>query len=144
VETLIKQDLMTRWTGSTEHLHISFDQASEKAAEWALWFEVSFRIFLKSLYTAWRTEVVRSTFIRANHCFRVSQGDLHPAYRVHKFFLSISSHWSIQGILLLNYSNKIPNCDHGFKPRFRQSLCLGKAGPDHSRLLCLLFLQCNR
>ena len=49
---------MTRRPGSTEDLHIGFDQASEKAAEWALWFEVSFGIFLKSPYTAWRTEVV--------------------------------------------------------------------------------------
>jgi len=83
---------MARRPGATENLQISFDQASEKAAEWTLWFEVSFGIFLKSLYTAWRTEVVRSTFIRANHCFRVSPNDLHPAYRVNKYFLPISSH----------------------------------------------------
>jgi len=83
---------MARRPGATENLHISFDQPSEKAAEWALWFEVSFRVFLKSLYTAWRTKVVRLSFIRANQGVRVSPGDLHPAYRVHKFFLSISSH----------------------------------------------------
>ena len=92
MEALIKLDLMTRWTGSTEDLHIGFDQPSEKAAEWALRFEVSFGIFFKSPYTALSTEIVRSTIIRANHCVRVSPGDLHPAYRVHNFFLRMSSH----------------------------------------------------
>jgi hypothetical protein len=86
---------MARRPGATENLHISFDQASEKAAKWALWFEVSLGIFLKSLYTAWRTKVVRSALIYANQGVRVSAGDLHPAYRVHKFSLSISSHRSI-------------------------------------------------
>lgn len=83
---------MTRRTGATENLQISFDQASEKAAEWPLWLEVSLGILLKGLYTAWRTEVVRSALIGANQGVRVSPGDLHPAYRVHKIFLSISSH----------------------------------------------------
>ena len=86
---------MTRGAGSTKNLLVSFDQASEKAAEWALWFEVSLGIFLKSLYTAWRTEVVRSALIGANQGIRISPGDLHPAYRIHKFFLTISFHWSI-------------------------------------------------
>ena len=92
METVINLDLMTRRPGSTENLHISFDQASEKAAEWALWFEVFFGIFLKSPFTAWRTKVVRSALIHANQGVRVSPSDLHPAYRVHKFFLSISFH----------------------------------------------------
>jgi len=89
---VIQLDLMTRWTGSTENLHISFDQTSEKAAEWALWFEVSFGIFLKSLYTAWRTKVIRLALIHADQGVRISPGDLHPAYRVHKFFLGANRH----------------------------------------------------
>jgi hypothetical protein len=87
---------MTRRPGSTENLHIRFNQASEKAAEWALRFEVSCGIFLKSLYTAWCTKVVRLSFIHANQGIRVSPGDLHPAYWAHKFFLAISSDWSIR------------------------------------------------
>ena len=84
--------LMTRRPGSTEDLHIGFDQASEKAAEWPLWFEVSFGIFLKGLHTARRTKVVRSAFIGAHRGVRIPRLDLHPAHRVHKFFLTISSH----------------------------------------------------
>ena len=86
---------MTRRSGSTENLHIGFDQASEKATEWPLWLEVSFGILFKGLHTAWRTKVVRSAFIGANHCVRISTGDLHPAHRVHKIFLCMSSHWSM-------------------------------------------------
>ena len=88
----IQLDLVTRRPGSTENLHISFDQASEKAAEWALWFEVSFWIFLESPYAAWRTKVERLALIGAYHCLRVFPGDLHPAYRVYYFFFCISSH----------------------------------------------------
>jgi len=83
---------MARRPGATKNLHISFDQASEKAAEWALWFEVSFRIFLKGPYTAWGTKVVRSALIGANQGLRVSPGDLHPAYWVYDFCLLITFH----------------------------------------------------
>jgi hypothetical protein len=83
---------MARRPGATENLHISFDQPSQKAAEWALWFEVYFGIFLESFYTALSTKVVGSSFIHANKGFRVSPGDLHPAYRVHKFFLGANRH----------------------------------------------------
>jgi hypothetical protein len=81
---------MTRGAGSTKNLLVSFDQASEKASDWALWFEVSFGIFLKSLYTAWRTKVVKSALVGANQGVRVSPGDLHPAYRIYDFCLLIS------------------------------------------------------
>ena len=37
--------------GSAENLLISFDQASEKAAEWALWFEVSFGFFERPIHS---------------------------------------------------------------------------------------------
>jgi len=83
---------MARRPGATKNLHISFYQASEKATEWPLWFEVPFGILLKGLQTARGTKVVRLAFIGANRGLRVSSGDLHPAYRVHKFFLTISSH----------------------------------------------------
>ena len=83
---------MTRGAGSTKNLLVSFDQASEKAAEWPLWFEVSFGIFLKGLHTARRTKVVRSAFIGAHRGVRIPRLDLHPAYRVNKFFLTVSSH----------------------------------------------------
>lgn len=40
---------MTRQAGSTENLHVSFDQASEIAAEWPLRFKVSLGVFCKAL-----------------------------------------------------------------------------------------------
>jgi hypothetical protein len=83
---------MARGTGATENLYIGFDQASEKATEWPLWFEVPFGILLKSLQTARGTKVVKSALVGANQGVRVSPRDLHPAYRVHKIFVCISSH----------------------------------------------------
>jgi hypothetical protein len=85
---------MARGTDATENLHISFDQASEKAAEWPLWFEVPFGMLLKGLQTARGTKVVRSAFIGANRGIRIARLDLHPTYRVHKIFLCIRSHGS--------------------------------------------------
>ena len=78
---------MTGWTGATEDLHIGFYQASEKATEWPLWFEVPFGILFKGLHTARGTKVVRSALVGANRGVRIPLLDLHPAYRVHKIFL---------------------------------------------------------
>ena len=83
---------MTRRPGSTENLHIGFDQASEKATEWPLWLEVSFGILFKGLHTARGTKVVRSSLVVAHWGVRIPRLDLHPAHRVHKIFLRISSH----------------------------------------------------
>ena len=83
---------MTGRTGATENLHIGFDQASKKATEWPLWFEVSFGILFKGLQTARGTKVVRSPLVGANLGVRIPRLDLHAAYRVHKIFLCISSH----------------------------------------------------
>jgi hypothetical protein len=83
---------MARRTGAAENLHIGFDQASEKATEYPLWFEVFFGIFLKGLQTARGTKVVRTALVGADRRVRIPRLDLHPAYRVHKIFLCISSH----------------------------------------------------
>jgi hypothetical protein len=118
---------MARGTGAAENLHIGFDQASEKATEWPLWFEVPFGILLKGLQTARGTKVVRTAFIGASRGVRIPRLDLHPAYRIHKIILCISSHQSIQPILiiaLLQHSNTPLLPQHwklfeGLKPWFR-------------------------
>ena len=83
---------MTRWPVAAENFHISIDQPDEKAAERALCLYVSLRIFFEGPHATLSTEVIGVAFIRAHQGVWISPGDLHAAYRVHNFFLRISSH----------------------------------------------------
>ena len=90
--TKFKLDLVTRWSGAAENLHISVDQADQEAAEWAFWFEISFGILIEGLYATRSAEVIGLAFVIAGQGVGISPSDLHPTYRIQNFFLRIISH----------------------------------------------------
>ena len=83
---------MTRRPGSTENLHIRFNQASEKAAEWALRFEISCGIFFEDPHAALSTEIIAPALVFADHRSRIVQAYLHATYRVWDFIMRVDFH----------------------------------------------------
>ena len=88
----VKFKLVTWRAGATEDLYVGIDQSDQKTAERTFRLEVSLWVSFESLDATRRTEVIGLAVMVANQGVGISPGDLHPAHRVHNFFLVVNSH----------------------------------------------------